>query len=153
MKRFLRLLSLAAAYLAANPSDANRIAKLHRLREDILKDADSGEEDAAHVAAFLRAAEVATPTADAKAAEEGLAQFLESKDGEQGEPEVPNGARSLPPQNPPVQPPLENPSALPPEGVASADAPKSDSKDGAETEADSGDEGAKKGAKGKAAKA
>lgn len=103
--KLMFVLSLAAAYLATEAHDAKKIADLHRLRDDAFRDDPPDENTANHLSAFLRAAEVAIPTADAKAAAERLAGFLDGKEDYSFD--NPNGPAGNSPAGQPPAPPQQ----------------------------------------------
>lgn len=100
MKLKLPFLALAASLLAAAPGDRKALADLYRKREEVLPSGSLSEEDEAGVSGFLRACEVAVPTADAAATADRLNQALE-KQSTQGysfdKPNGPEGNAEAPP--------------------------------------------------------
>lgn len=68
-----------AAYLATPSSDRKTVADLHRLRSDAFSEDPPDPDTVVALDSVLRAAEVAAPTADAKAAAANTASFLEDQ--------------------------------------------------------------------------
>lgn len=132
--KLLFVLSLAAAYMATESHDAKKIADLHRLRDDAFRDDPPDEGTAEHVASFLRAAEVAIPTADAKAAAERLAQFLDGSEGYSAS--NPNGPAG---NSPAGQPPAAQEAPQDVEGAGEEEEESEDFKKGRQTALDAGE--------------